>query len=505
MRLPNPRSTPGLSAGLVLALTLGGCAVGPDFERPKAPENAGYSADKLPTVTDSSEGPGGQAQRFVEGMDIPAQWWRVFGSPELNSLIVEALNANADVAVAQASLRQAYELAGVSSASLFPSVTANGAAGRQRFPPSFGGQVLSIDSASLTVSYVPDIFGGVRRQIESADAAAEAQRYVLEATYLTLSANVVNTAVALASLREQIKGTEEIVHAQEAQLEVLNARRRLGAVSNADVLAQQTAIAQTRATLAPLQKQMAQARNQLMALLGRLPNGDRGENFSLDSITLPAELPVSLPSRLVEQRPDVRAAEAQMHQASAAIGVAQAARFPQFGLSASYGTSGPDPSTLLTPGTEVWSWGGTVAQTLFSGGALTHQKSAAEAAFDAASARYRGTVINAFADVANTLRALQFDAEALKAQVAAENAARDSLNLATTQYKLGAVGYPTLLNAQVAYQSTLLARVRAQAIRYSDTAALFQSLGGGWWNRQDASTTDQSDLAQNSPSATPTP
>ena len=505
MRLPKPRPAPGLGAGVLLALTLGGCAVGPDFERPKAPDKAGFSAEKLPAVTASTEGPGGQAQRLVEGMDIPAQWWRLFGSPELNSLIVEALRGNADVAAAQASMRQAYELAGVSSAALFPSVTASGSAGRQRTAPSLGWQVLTVDSASLTVSYVPDIFGGVRRQIESAQAAAEAQRYVLEATYLTLSANVVNSAVALASLREQIKGTEEIVRSQEAQLEVLNARRRLGAVSNADVLAQQAVIAQTRATLAPLQKQMSQARNQLMALLGRLPTGDRGESFSLDSITLPAELPLSLPSKVVEQRPDVRAAEAQMHQASAAIGVAQAARFPQFGLSASYGSSASDFSNLFTPGTEIWSFGGSVAQSIFNGGALEHQKSAAEAAFDAASARYRGTVINAFADVANALRALQFDAEALKAQVAAESAARDSLNLASTQYKLGAVGYASLLNAQVAYQNTLLARVRAQAIRYSDTTALFQALGGGWWNRQDASTEDRSDLAQNTSVPTQTP
>lgn len=497
MRLQPKWHRTGLGAGVLMAITLAGCAVGPDFERPKAPDNAGYSSDKLPTQTASADATGGQAQRIVEGMDIPAQWWKLFGSPELNSLIIEALRANADVAAAQASLRQANELAGVSSAALYPSVTANASAGRQRTAPNLGSQTLTVDSASLSVSYVPDVFGGVRRQIESAQAAAEAQRYVLEATYLTLSANVVNSAVALASLREQVKGTEEIIRSQEAQLEVLNARRRLGAVSNSDVLAQQAVIAQTRATIAPLQKQMAQARNQLMALLGRLPTGDRGESFSLESITLPAELPLSLPSQLVQQRPDVRAAEAQMHQASAAVGVAQANRFPQFGLSASWGTSGPDPSALFVPGSEVWSFGGSVAQSIFNGGALTHQKRAAEAAYDAAAARYRGTVINAFTDVANALRALQYDAEALKAQVAAENAARDSLNLATTQYKLGAVGYATLLNAQVAYQNTLLARVRAQAIRYSDTTALFQALGGGWWNRQEAAADDRSNLAQN--------
>ena len=499
MSLQPPRHGTGLGAGMLLALTLGGCAVGPDFSRPKAPDNAGYGADKLPAATASADVAGGQSQRLVEGMDIPAQWWKLFGSPELNSLIVEALHANADVAAAQASLRQANEIAEASSGALFPSVTANGSAGRQRTAPSLGWQVLTVDSASLTVSYVPDVFGGVRRQIESAQAQAEAQRFVLEATYLTLSANVVNSAVALASLRDQIRGTEEIVRSQESQLELLNTRRRLGAVSAADVLAQQAVIAQTRATLAPLQKQMAQARNQLMALLGRLPNGDRGEAFQLDSIQLPGELPVSLPSKLVEQRPDVRAAEAQMHQASAAVGVAQANRFPQFGLSASYGTSGSDPSALFAPGTEIWSFGGSVAQSIFNGGALEHQKKAAEAAYDAAAARYRGTVVNAFSDVANALRALQYDAEALKAQVAAENAARDSLNLTTTQYKLGAVGYTSLLNAQVSYQNTLLARVRAQAIRYSDTTALFQALGGGWWNRKDESEEDRSNLAQNSP------
>ncbi|AIO31634.1 efflux transporter, outer membrane factor (OMF) lipo, NodT family protein [Burkholderia cenocepacia] len=470
--------------GWLTAALLCGCAVGPDYVRPVTTQGADYSRDKLPAATSSSDVLGGTAQRLIAGMDIPGLWWTLFRSPELNDLVGEALRANPNVAAAQASLRQANELAYADRASLFPTIGASASGTREKassgpFPP----QLLTVNAASLTVSYAPDVFGGTRRQIESAAAQAEYQRFQLEATYLTLTANVVNTAVTLASVRDQIAATQEIVRVETAQLEVVKSRLRLGALSNADLLAQEAAVAQTRATLPPLQKQLDQARNQMTAYLGRFPNQERVEHFELAGLHLPDELPVSLPSAIVEQRPDVRAAEAQLHEASANIGVAIANQLPQFSLTGSMGTNASRLADLFSSGTGVWSLVGSVTQTIFDAGALRHRKLAAVAAYDASAAQYRGTVISAFQDVANALQALQTDADALKEQVAAERAARDSLNLTQTQYRLGAVGYVNLLTAQQTYENAVLARVRAQASRYSDTVALFQALGGGWWNR----------------------
>ncbi|MBU9610630.1 efflux transporter outer membrane subunit [Burkholderia multivorans] len=473
--------------GWLITILLCGCAVGPDFVRPAIVQGAGYSSKPLPTTTSSSDVPGGAAQHLVDGMDIPGLWWTLFRSPALNELVDEALRANPDVAAAQASLRQANELANANRASLFPTIGASASGTREKssfgpFPP----QLLTVNAASLTVSYAPDVFGGTRRQIESAVAQAEYQRFQLEATYLTLTANVVNTAVTLASVRDQIAATEEIVRVETAQLDVVKSRLRLGALSNADLLAQEAAVAQTRATLPPLQKQLDQARNQMTAYLGRFPNQERVEHFELAGLHLPDDLPVSLPSAIVEQRPDVRAAEAQLHEASANVGVAIANQLPQFSLTGSMGTNASRLADLFSSGTGVWSLVGSVTQTIFDAGALRHRKRAAVAAYDASAAQYRGTVIGAFQDVANALQALQTDADALKEQVAAERAARDSLNLTQTQYRLGAVSYVNLLTAQQTYENAVLARVRAQASRYSDTVALFQALGGGWWNRAES-------------------
>ncbi|WP_338722197.1 efflux transporter outer membrane subunit [Pseudomonas tolaasii] len=472
-----------------LYIALAGCTVGPDFVRPDAPTHADYAKENL-TKTASADIPaGGAAQRLVAGMDIPGQWWTLFRSPPLNALVEEALRANPDVTAAQAALRQANELVYAEQASLFPSVNANASKTREKISGAQTGlpssPILTVSSASLSVSYTPDVFGGTRRQIESSTQQAEYERFQLEATYLTLTANVVNTAISLASVRDQIAATEEIIRLQSGQLELLQAQRRLGAIADTDVLTQQTALAQTRASLPPLQKQLAQTRNQLMAYLGRFPNQDRGEAFSLASLHLPEELPVSLPSALVGQRPDVRSAQAQLHQASANIGVAVANQLPQFSITGSLGSTALSGTRLFSAGTGVWSLAGSIAQPIFDAGALEHRKRAAVAAYDQSAALYRGTVITAFQDVANALRALQADADALNQQVVAERSAQASLDLVQAQFKLGAVAYINLLTAQQTYQNTVVTRVRAQAARYSDTTALFQALGGGWWNRAD--------------------
>ena len=473
----------------LLLIALAGCTVGPDFVRPELAADADYTQQAFTRTALADIATGGAAQRLIAGMDIPGQWWTLFRSPELNALVEEALRANPDVSAAQAALRQANELVYADQASLFPSVGANLSKTREKVSGASTGAasapILTLSSASLNVSYAPDVFGGTRRQIESSTAQAQYQRFALEATYLTLSTNVVNTAVNLASLRDQIAATGQIIQLQSDQLDLLQAQRRLGAIADTDVLTQQTALAQTRATLAPLQKQLAQTRNQLMAYLGRFPNQDKGERFNLASLHLPQELPVSLPSALVSQRPDVRAAEAQLHEASANIGVAVANQLPQFSITGSLGSTVASGSKLFSAGSGVWSLAGAIAQPLFDAGALEHRKRAAVAAYDQSAAQYRGTVITAFQDVANVLRALEADAEALKQQVAAERSAQASLALVQAQYRLGAVAYINLLTAQQTYQNTVLTRVQAQAVRYSDSAALFQALGGGWWNRHD--------------------
>ena len=473
----------------LLFIALAGCTLGPDFVRPEVAADAGYSTHNLTTTARADIDAGGAAQRLIAGMDIPGQWWTLFRSPELNALVEEALRANPDISAAQAALRQANEQVYVDQASLFPVLNGNLSKTRQKVSGTTSGTasspILTLSSASLSVSYAPDVFGGTRRQIESSTAQAEYQRFQLEATYLTLSTNVFNTAVSLASLRDQIAATGQIIQLQSDQLDLLQAQRRLGAIADTDVLTQQTALAQTRATLAPLQKQLAQTRNQLMAYLGRFPNQDKGERFNLASLHLPQELPVSLPSAIVEQRPDVRSAQAQLHEASANIGVAVANQLPQFSITGSLGSTVASGSTLFSAGSGVWSLAGAIAQPLFDAGALEHRKRAAVAAYDQSAAQYRGTVLAAFQDVANVLRALEADAEALKQQVAAEQSAQASLALVQAQYRLGAVAYINLLTAQQTYQNTVLSRVQAQAVRYSDTAALFQALGGGWWNRSD--------------------
>jgi NodT family efflux transporter outer membrane factor (OMF) lipoprotein len=296
---------------------------------------------------------------------------------------------------------------------------------------------------------------------------------------------VVTAAIQEASLRGQIEATQEIIKALSDQLDVVRHQFEVGAANRADVLTQQSEVATTRATLPPLQKQLEQQQHLLLALIGRFPSEGRRDHFRLASLRLPSRLPVSLPSQLVAQRPDVRAAEAQLHQASAQIGVAIANRLPQFNLTGYYGSAALTTATLFTPSTAIWSVAASGTQPIFHGFTLLHQERAAKAAYDVADAQYRNTVLTAFQNVADVLRALQLDAATLKAQQAATSAASETLELARSQYGLGAITYVTLLNAQRSYQQARLALVQAQAARYADTAALYQALGGGWWNRTD--------------------
>jgi len=482
--------------GLSISLALSGCMAGPDFKAPLAPvqpktESTGtysYTAPPVVERTEATDGKAGVAQKLIVAQDIPAQWWTVFHSPELDALIRSALTQSPDLASAQAALRQAKEnYTAASGNTLYPNVSAS--LGVQRELASAvstnipGGELFTLYNASINISYTLDVFGGNRRELESMLATVDYQRFQVEATYLTLTSNLVTAVIKEASLRAQVQATNEIIDFQSKQMDVIEKQFAVGAIPKASVLAQRTLLAQTRASLPGLEKALQQTRNQLSVIAGRLPSDAGLPEFNLDSLQLPQELPVSLPSALVRQRPDVRANEALLHSASAQVGVATANQFPQFNLTGSYGGASPTSNGLTQQEWSFWSLGAGVVQPLFNAGALSAKKRASIAAYDQADAQYRSTVLMAFQNVADSLQALEQDAKTLKEQVAVETAARQTLDLLSQQFKLGAVNSLALLDAKRSYQSARIGLVQAQASRYADTAALFQALGGGWWNR----------------------
>ena len=420
-------------------------------------------------------------------MDIPGQWWALFHSQALDDLIKQAIQANPDLQAAHAALRSTREILYAGQGAFFPSVDVNFQPSRQKTADGTAdaSPLYNLHTAQVSVGYSPDIFGGVRRGVESLQAQSEFQRFQLEAAYLSLTSNVVNTVVQEASLRDQLAATHEIIDINTRLLEIVRRQHELGQSAVADIALQETTLAQAQAALPPLEKQLAQQRNLLATLVGRFPSEGLSPRFDLASLQLPQALPLSLPSKLVEQRPDVRAAEETLHSASAQVGVAIANRLPSITLSATLGSTANEIGQLFTAGTGFWMLAGGLAQPIFHGGALLHQQRSAEAAYEQAAALYRSTVLCAFRDVADTLHAIQADTNAFAAAQAAERAAARSLAIATRQLELGDISYATLLAAQQAYQQTKLALVQAKANRYADTVALFQSLGGGWWNRTD--------------------
>jgi NodT family efflux transporter outer membrane factor (OMF) lipoprotein len=476
---------------LLYLAALSGCAVGPNFHRPAPPAAADYGKAPSQGTTAAAPGTGGGAQHLTPGMDIPGQWWTLFQSAKLTAMVEQSLKANPNLTAAQAALRQAQELYKAQRTSLFPLMQGNFDAERARNavatianPTNLpqANPYYNLFTAQLNLSYMPDVFGGTRRSLEATRAQVAATRWQLVATYITLSSNVVAIAVQEASLRGQVVATVRLLELQQQLTATVQRQRQLGTASEADLLAQQAAEAQTAAMLPPLQKQLGQTRDALTALLGRLPAEEPADTFRLEELTLPTELPVSLPSKLIEQRPDVRQAEENLHVASAEVGVALANMLPQFDISADTGSAALKIGQLFTPYTGFWDVGASLTQTLFDAGALLYRHRAADAALDEAGAQYRAAVILACQNVADTLRALQADADALKATAEADRAARASFELARAQHQLGTLSLVALLNAETTFQQAELALVQAQANRYADTAGLFQALGGGWWN-----------------------
>jgi NodT family efflux transporter outer membrane factor (OMF) lipoprotein len=470
---------------------LSGCAVGPDFKSPLAPDVSGYTQKPLPAQTVAAGDSAGGPQRFVAGRDLPGDWWRLFGSPELKNLVDRAVQNNADLAAAQAALRVAHANMLAGAGAFFPSLDGSFGANRQKTGVASTSALnqesatYSLFTSQVQVSYTPDVFGGTRRSVESLQAQSDNQRFQLEATYLTLTSNVVVEAIQEASLRGQIAATYKLIKVETDVLHVLRDQLSAGVISEVEISTQEATLAQTEQALPPLEQQLAQQRHLLSALTGGLPSQEPPEKFELAALHLPRELPVSLPSKLVEQRPDVRAAEENMHSASALIGVAVANRLPNLSLTASYGVNALSVDQLFAPGASTWGLGATALMPLLHGGTLLEKEQAARETYEQASSQYRSAVITAFRNVADSLTALQNDAMALQKSVAFEKAAGKTLDITRRRLRIGEVNYLELLNAQQVYQRALITSVVAQSNRLADTAALFQALGGGWWNRDD--------------------
>jgi NodT family efflux transporter outer membrane factor (OMF) lipoprotein len=485
-----PSRTIAIVVLLALVASVSGCAVGPNFRKPAAPAVDSYTRSPIAGTGAAADMPGGEAQRLLAGRDIPAAWWMLFESPPLNALVERALVASPTLLAAHLSLRQALELVAAQRGSFYPTVQGSFTPSYQRVSRTLSPPLANPDqftyslfTAQVAVSYTPDVFGGARRQVESLIGQAEVQRFQREAAYVTLTSNVVAAAIVEASLRAQIAATQEIIGISRSSLEIVRRQFELGAVAGIDLAAQEAALAQVQQTLPGLRKQLEQNRNLLMVLTGRLPSDDSAEQIELASLHLPTDLPISLPARLVQQRPDVRAAEAQMHAASAQIGVAVAARVPQITITAAYGGTSTAFTQMFASGNPFWTMAANLAQSIFDGGTLFHRHRAAEATFEQAAAQYRSTVLTGFQNVADVLYALQADADSLQAAVAFEQASKRTLDITLKQQELGAVSYLALLSARQGYQQALITRVQSQASRFADTAALFQALGGGWWNR----------------------
>jgi len=486
----------GRKLAVLLVVLPAACTVGPDFHAPAAPDDARFTETPLPVQTVSARTIGGAPQTLRTDQDIPGEWWTLFHSDRITALVTQALQANPDLVAAQATLREAAENQRAEQGALFPSVGASAQVTRQRISPfEFGGSSSStvppftLVNPGLNLSYTLDVFGGIRRQVEQLGAQVDYQRFELEATYLNLTSNVVAAALTEASLQAQIDATQDIIRIYRQSLTVTQSRFELGGVSRSDVLQQQANLAQALTNLPPLEKQLQQERNQLAVYLGTRPDRFGGPTVMLADLTLPEDLPVSVPSRLVEQRPDIQAYEALLHSATAQVGVATANLLPQFTLTGSYGREAPTISELFTPAGIVWSLAGAVSQPVFQGGTLLARKRSAEAALQVAAAQYSSTVNNAFQSVADALVAIQRDAETLQASLQSAQAAEASLRVAQAQFQAGGIPYVSVLQTEQTYQSARLALVSAQAARFTDTVALFQALGGGWWNRTDVAPT----------------
>ncbi|MGA2173685.1 MAG: efflux transporter outer membrane subunit [Verrucomicrobiota bacterium] len=480
----NFRSSVQRGAGLAAIMAmLGGCAVGPDFVRPAPPETDRYTSEPRPEATVAADG---QAQHFTPGAAITADWWRLFQSAQLDAVVRQALSNNPTLRAAEASLRQSQDNLRAGYGLYFPQGQAELSASRQRTAPvqqgsRTSGTVFNLFTASGTISYALDVFGGKRRTVEGLRAQADSQRYESKAAYLALSANVVNTSIARAAYTAQIRATEQLIELENQQLHLAETQVRAGTAPYSTVLSVRSLLAANQALLAPLEQNASQAGHLLATLEGVEPSKATLPDIDLTGLSLPMDLPVSLPSDLVRQRPDILSAEALMHVASANIGIATAAMYPSFSLSGTYGGASTSFANLSAV-SKFWSIGPTATTPVFQGNSLWYVRRAAIDAYQQSQANYRQTVLGAFEQVADSLKALEHDAGALQAQVEAQRAAGEALNLLQVNYRAGLAAYPDVLTADVQFHQATIAWLQAVAQRHQDTVALFVALGGGWWN-----------------------
>lgn len=469
---------------LLLCLLVASCAVGPNFKPPEAPPVTQYTSGQEPTKTIAADG---KAQTFEAGSQVVQEWWQLFKSPQLDFVIKEAVAQNHSLQAALARLRQSQETLKAGYGVFFPQFGGSFQAQREKFSPAqfgtvFPGSTFNLYTATASVSYILDVFGGQRRTVEKLAAQRDYQKFTALATNLTLLGNVANTAIAAAGYRAQIEATEQLIRLQQEQVRLTESQSTAGIAPYADVVSLKAQLAATEATLAPLRQNLGKSQHLLAALVGRTPGQWASPHFNLTEFTLPRELPVTLPSELVRQRPDILAAEGQLHAATANIGVATAALLPSFTLSGDIGKNLTDITKLFSQGGTFWSFGGTVSQPFFQGGTLWFQRKAAIEATQASLEDYKQVVVTAFQQVADTLRALEHDAELLKAQSQALSSAQEALDLVQANYAGGMVNYLQVIIANNQYQQAKLGYIQAQALRLQDTAALFVALGGGWWN-----------------------
>ena len=471
----------------LFALTTG-CTVGPKYRPPEPTTVTRYGSAPLPAETASADVPGGEAQQLLAGRDVAAEWWTLFHSPALDALVRRALADSPKLASATAKLTKAQEdLAARRGRTQYPQVDARASATRIDVDPESLGvpqlpveMPLTLYDASASVSYTLDLFGKTRRELEALAAEVDYQRFELEAARLMLAGNVVTAAIREASLRAQIERTERVAALQEELLRITERREQLGGVARVEVEQQRALLAATRAELPGLGEQLERTRHRLAIYLGQPPGTDELPELRLTDLQLPTELPVTLPSELARRRPDIQAAEALLHRASAEVGVTTANLYPRITLSASGGSLATALGSLFSGGTWFYLLGGTLIQNVFHGGELKAERRAAVAAFDQAGAAYREVLLEGLGDVADVLSALEADAATLRDRAAAAGAAKAAYDIASSRYEVGGISHLALLEAERQYASATIAETRAVAERYADSAALFQALGGGW-------------------------
>jgi NodT family efflux transporter outer membrane factor (OMF) lipoprotein len=427
-------------------------------------------------------------ERLAPGKDIPAQWWTLFRSPALDGLVRRALDNSPTLARAQARLRQAQEDLSARDDAQLPKLDARLSSNRVDVEPQSLGvpalpvaMPLDLHLASISVSYTFDFAGGTRRELEGLRAEVDHQQYELEAARLMLAGNVVTTAIREASLREQIALSEEMVALQARQLAIAERMEALGGVARVDVVAQQRDLAQARAALPDLRRDLERMRHRLALYVGAPPEAAGLAEFRLAELELPAELPLSLPSQLARQRPDIRSAEALLARAGAQVGVATANLYPHLTLSAQLGALATRPGDLFAGGNGFYLLGASLVYPLFRGGELQARRRSAVAAYEQAGAAYQETVLQALQNVADVLRALEADAVRLKERADAEERALRLRDIAAERLAAGGVSQAAVLEATRQHHRAMLEKAQAAADRYADSAALLQALGGGWW------------------------